>query len=162
RRQVAHRGEIMVEGNVRAARIATARRVEGAVHDAVTRSLYSVGAEPAPYRFRGLEGESFIRDLATASRFSAGENREVDDAVDRFRRFEQWSQDVAFASQTTSSASQIIPPGYKNAVEIALTADRPLASACESAEIANSAPFTVPTATGSTLVDPNRTEASNP
>jgi hypothetical protein len=106
-----------------------AQRVESAVRDAVTRSLYSVTSEPGPYRFTGLQGESLVRDLATTSGWSAGESREVDAAFDRLRKFERWSQDTAalvFAPQTTSTASEVIPPGYRAALTIPLTADWPL------------------------------------
>jgi hypothetical protein len=122
-----------------------------------------VGAEPSPYPFGGsISGPSFIRDLAATSGWSSGESVEIDTAMDRLRRFEMWSADVAFAPQTSSSASQIIPPGYRTVTEIALGTDRPLASACEQLPITSSAPFTSPTVTGDGTVPASRAEGTNP
>lgn len=130
-------------------------------------ALTQVVSEACPsYRFTGMAGASLIRDLATANGFSPAADRERDDASDRLARFSQWSRDVAqkatFAPQSTSTAGEIVPPGYRAAVEIALTADRPLAAACDAGSIDNAAPFFVPRASGDGTVHAARVEGSNP
>lgn len=55
-----------------------------------------------------------------------------------------------------------MPPGYRTAVTVPLTADRPLAVACETAQIQNAAPFTVPVAEGDGTVDASRAEGGQP
>jgi HK97 family phage major capsid protein len=124
----------------------------------VTRSLW-VTYEPPDYRFTGLSGPSFVRDL---SLLRDSGSKEAAEAKERLRRFERWSADVAFAPVTTTSASEILPPGYRQAVTIEMTADRPLAAACENQEIQNAAPFTVPRATGDDTVDAARAEGDQP
>jgi hypothetical protein len=129
------------------------------------RRRISVGTDPPPYRFEGgLQGASFVRDLAMVQGWQSGENAEVDAAIDRLRRFQRWSQDnpIMFAPQTTTSASQIIPPGYRTPITIPMTADRPLASATERLPISNATPFTVPRHTSGGTVDPARAEGSQP
>lgn len=123
-----------------------------------------IGYEPAPYRFTGLMGESFIRDLAAVQGWRSGERVEIDAAMDRLRKFDRWSADhpLMFATQTTTTAAAIIPPGYRNAVSVAMTIDRPLASACANAPIDNAAPFSVPTAGGDGTIHAARAEGSQP
>jgi hypothetical protein len=119
--------------------------------------------EPGPYAFSGpIHNPSFIRDLAAVSGWSSGQAPEIDEAMDRIHRFEQWSETVAFAAQSTSTAAAIVPSGYKDAVSIAMTTDRPLANACETAPLSGSAPFNVPRATGDNTVAPGRVEGANP
>jgi hypothetical protein len=122
-----------------------------------------LGAEASPYRFTGFTGPSFISDLSLVQGWSSGESAEIDEAMERPWRSEKWSEDaVRFAAQSTTTASQIVPPGYRTAVSIAMTIDRPLASACETLPISGSAPFNVPRAGGDGTVQAARAEGSNP
>jgi hypothetical protein len=80
------------------------------------------------------------------------------------RKFSEWSEDnpIMFAPQTTSSASQVFPTGYRNAITIPMTADRPLSNATDVLPIAASNPFTVPRHTSGGTVHAARTEGSQP
>lgn len=121
--------------------------------------LGRVVREAPPYQFQGFSGESLVRDLATAQGWTPHDETNVDAASDRLARFQRWSQDF---QQDTDSASEVVPPGYRQAVTVPRTADRPLASACETASIQNAAPFTVPVAEGDGTVDAARAEGDQP
>ena len=125
-----------------------------------------VGAEAGPYRFSAgtIRDPSFIRDLAAVQGWSSGERPEIDEAMDRLRTFEQWSADSPLSSRRRprSSASAVFPTGYKAAVTIPMTADRPLASATDILPISSSQPFTVPRHTSGGTVHAARTEGSQP
>jgi hypothetical protein len=125
-----------------------------------------VGAEPPPYRFSAgnIRDHSFVRDLAQVQGWSTGERPEIDDAIERLRRFSQWSEDngIQFAPQTTTTASGIIPPRSQNAITITMTADRPLVSATDQLPLLGSSPFTVPRWTSGGTVDPARAEGAQP
>lgn len=126
-----------------------------------------VGAEPPPYRFSAgtIRDPSFVRDLAMVQGWKEGQSREVDEANERLRRFARWSEDnpIMFAPQTTTSASQIFPTGYRTAITIPMTADRPLASSTEMLPINGSNPFTVPRHTsGGTVAPPGPRPLSPP
>lgn len=76
--------------------------------------------------------------------------------------FEQWTQDLAAKfSQDTTTAADLIPPGYRALTSIILDTDRPFWNAARHAQIESSAPFTVPDFSG---VDTNsdHTESSAP
>lgn len=133
------------------------------VSDVVRHALQLQVREPAPhYRFQGMTGHCLIRDMATVEGWGSTESAEADTAADRLRAFSNWSETVAFAPQSTSTASEIVPPGYRAAVTIPLTADRPLALACTTLPIQNAAPFTVPHVIADDTVDAARAEGSNP
>ena len=125
-----------------------------------------VGAEPPVYRFSaGTVGDaSLVRDMAATAGWSTGSNDEIDEAFDRLRKFSQWSQDngLEFAPQSTSTASQIFPTGYRNAITIPMTADRPLSNATDVLPITTSNPFKVPRHTSGGTVHAARTEGSQP
>lgn len=122
-----------------------------------------VGAEPGPYSFQGFSGDSLVRDLAMTSGHSSGYSREVDDALDRLKKFKARVADVSFAPQTTTSASQIIPPGYRPVAPFTLEANRPLYNATSHATITNAAPFSIPRTSSSDAVVPaTRTEGNQP
>jgi hypothetical protein len=135
----------------------------GQSHNEFIRRRVSVGSEPSPYRFSAgtVRDPSLVRDMAATAGWSSGENVEIDEAFDRLRRFSQWSEDnpINFAPQTTSTASQVFPTGYRNAITIPMTADRPLSDVLP---IAASNPFTVPRHTSGGTVHAARTEGSQP
>jgi hypothetical protein len=83
-----------------------------------------VGHEAGPYRFEGFHGDSLISDLVVTQGWSQGDSREVDAAFDRLRKFQQWAADASFAPQTTTTANEIIPPGYQAVAGLTLRADR--------------------------------------
>jgi hypothetical protein len=137
----------------------------GQSHNEFIKRRVMVGREAGPYPFTGpINGPSFIRDLASVQGWSTGEAVEIDEAFDRLRKFEKWSEDnpLAFTTQTTTTASTIFPTGYKTPVNIAMNTDRPLAAACEVVEINSSNPFNVPRATGDNTVHPGRAEGAAP
>lgn len=120
--------------------------------------------EPAVYRFDGT-GPSLVRDA-----WNAGYNKD-EEAEDRLRKFRAQSVDVAtltnslikFAPQTTSTASQIIPPGYRPDLFVPdLFRERPLVRLASQGTIGNAAPFTVPTFTSVTTGSADHTEGTNP
>jgi hypothetical protein len=131
------------------------------------RRKISVGVEPGPYRFDGMRGPSLVRDLVTTYGGQAFNDREADEAHDRLHRFTRWAADgnlapLNFAPQTTTSASQIVPPGYRPDARW-LEADRPLYSACEKGAISGSASFLVArTQTADGVVPASRTEGNQP
>lgn len=113
--------------------------------------------------FQGLQGDSLVRDLAMTSGWVSGDNREVDDAFDRLHKFQAQFADVAFAPQTTTSASAIFPTGYKPVAPFTLEANRPLYNACSHATINNAAPFNIPrTSVSDAVVPASRAEGSQP
>ena len=94
-----------------------------------------------------------------------------DDAIDRIRKFRKQSEDMAssstrsctFAPQTTSTASQVIPPGYRPDLYVAdLFRERPLVNMASQGTIANATPFTVPTFTSVTTGSATHVEGTNP
>jgi hypothetical protein len=138
----------------------------GQSHNEYIKRRVVVGSEPPPYRFSAgnIRDHSFVRDLAQVQGWSTGERPEIDEAIERLRRFSQWSEDnpLMFAPQTTTTASAIIPPRSQNAINITMTADRPLVSATDQLPLLGSSPFSVPRWTSGGTVDPARAEGAQP
>jgi HK97 family phage prohead protease len=134
---------------------------------AVRASRFAVTREAPIYSFNGL-GHSLVRDAWYAAR-----ERE-DEAIERLRKYRQQTEEVAklaqsamfsqnFAPQTTSTASQIIPPGYRPDLYVPeLLRGRPLVGLASRGTIANATPFTVPTFTSSTGATADHVEGTNP
>jgi len=132
----------------------------------VRAARYTVTREDPIYRFNGL-GHSLVRDAWYATR------ERDDDAIDRLRKYRQQTEDVAkltnqrlsaqFTPQSTATASQIVPPGYRPDLYVPqLQQGRPLVSAASQGTIGNATPFVVPvfsTATGATA---DHVEGTNP
>lgn len=131
----------------------------------VRAARYSVTREEPVYRFNGL-GHSLVRDAWYAAR------ERDDDAIERLRRFRLQTEEVAtlvnesgpaFAPQTTSTASNIVPPGYRPELYVPqLQQERPIVSAASQGVIANATPFTVPTFTTATSASADHVEGTNP
>jgi HK97 family phage prohead protease/HK97 family phage major capsid protein len=120
--------------------------------------------EPSIYRFDG-SGPSLVQDAWNAAR------NQDEDAIHRIRKFRQQSEDVAalvktsiaFAPQTTSTAAQVVPPGYRPDLYVAdLFRERPLVNLVSNGTINNAAPFTVPTFTSVTTGSATHVEGTNP
>lgn len=120
--------------------------------------------EPSVYRFDG-SGPSLARDAWYAIR------ERDDDALERIRKFRKQSEDVAqlvhsqlaFAPQTTSTASSVIPPGYRPDLYVGdLFRERPLVNLASQGTISNATPFTVPTFTSVTTGSADHVEGTNP
>ena len=133
--------------------------------ETVRAARYSTLREPPVYSFDG-RGESLVRDAWRAVR-----DRD-DDALERIRKFRKQSEDVAqlvhstvvsFAPQTTSTAAQIIPPGYRPDLYVAdLFRSRALVGLASQGAIANATPFTVPVFGSVTLGSADHVEGTNP
>lgn len=131
----------------------------------VRAARYSVTREEPVYRFNGL-GHSLVRDAWYAAR------ERDDDAIERLRRFRLQTEEVAtlvnesgpsFAPQTTTSASNIVPPGYRPELYVPqLQQERPIVSAASQGVIGNATPFTVPTFTTATSASADHVEGTNP
>lgn len=128
-------------------------------------SSLRVAFEPPPYSMSGSysDGPSFVKDLAAVNSRMQDPNLDKDAARRRLKHFEQWTQDLAvkFATVTTTSASDIIPPGYRALASILLDTDRPFWMTARHAEISSSAPFTVPDFSGVGTTD-DHTEGNAP
>ena len=133
----------------------------------VRAARYTVTREEPVYMFNGM-GHSLVRDAWYAAR------ERDDDALERIRKYRLQSEEVAklaasavaqaqFAPQSTSTVSQVIPPGYRPDLYVSeLVRGRPLVNACSRGSIANATPFTVPTFTSSTGVSADHVEGTNP
>lgn len=131
----------------------------------VRASRYQVTREEPVYRFNGL-GHSLVRDAWYAAR------EHDDDAIERLRKYRQQSEEmtklvseriVSFAPQTTSTASQVIPPGYRPDLYVTqLQQGRPLVSGASQGALDNATPFTVPTFTSATGATADHVEGTNP
>lgn len=132
----------------------------------VKAARYTVTREEPVYMFNG-SGESLVRDAWMAA---TGHD---EDAIERLRKYRRQTEEVAtlfnqnfglnFSPQTTSSASQIIPPGYRPELYVPqLQQERPIVSAASNGTIANAAPFTVPVFSSSTSVSADHVEGTNP
>jgi HK97 family phage prohead protease len=131
----------------------------------VKAARYSVTREAPVYRFDGT-GHSLVRDAWYAS------TMKDDDAIDRLRKYKRQTEEVAtlvnentlsFAPQTTTTASQVIPPGYRPELYVPmLQQERPFVSAASNGTIANATPFTVPTFTSVTTGSADHVEGTNP
>lgn len=132
--------------------------------DVIRASRFGTLKEPPVYRFDGT-GPSLVADAQRSIR----DNDE--EATERLRKFRRQSEDVAnlvrstlvFAPQTTSTASQVIPPGYRPDLYVAdLFRERPLIGLASQGTISNAAPFTVPTFGAVTTGSATHTEGTNP
>jgi len=136
----------------------------------VKAARYTVTREEPIYRFDG-SGHSMVRDAWSAA------TAHDEDAIDRLRKYRRQTEEVAtlvhqnfgsvgglqFAPQTTTSASNIIPPGYRPELYVPqLQQERPIVSAASQGTITNAAPFTVPVFGSSTSVSADHVEGTNP
>jgi HK97 family phage major capsid protein len=141
--------------------------------ESVRGARYQVTREAPVYSFDG-RGPSLVRDAWYAQR------EHDDDARDRLRKFSQQTTEVSkivsshvsfqagqavgqFATVTTTTASEIIPPGYRPDLFVPmLEQQRPLVNGCSRGTIANATPFVVPVFGPMTnLTDPH-TEGNAP
>lgn len=138
----------------------------------VRAARFQVTREAPIYTFDGL-GPSLVHDAWYAS-------REHDtDAQERLRRFHVQTNEMQklaakmvtafaaertsaqFTTQTSSNASQIIPPGYRPELFVPLLAHgRPIVSALSMGVISNPAPFVVPTFGTATSMTATQTEGA--
>jgi HK97 family phage prohead protease len=131
----------------------------------VKAARYTVTREEPVYRFDG-SGHSLVRDAWYAA------TAKDDESIDRLRKFKRQSEEVAklvngnilsFAPQTTTTASQIIPPGYRPELYVPqLQQERPYVSALSQGTLSNATPFTVPTFTSVTTGSATHVEGTNP
>lgn len=132
----------------------------------VKAARYTVTREEPVYRFNG-SGESLVRDAWAAA------TAHDEEAIERLRKYRRQTEEVAtlfnanfglnFAPQTTGTASQIIPPGYRPELYVPqLQQERPIVSSASQGTIANAAPFTVPVFGSSTGVSADHVEGTNP
>jgi HK97 family phage prohead protease len=132
--------------------------------ETVRAARYSTLKEPSVYTFDG-RGDSLVRDAWAAAR------DQDEDAIHRLRKFRAQSEDMAevvhhslhFAPQTTTTASSLIPPGYRPDLYVSdLFRERPLVSLASQGTIANATPFTVPKFTSVTTGSATHVEGTNP
>jgi hypothetical protein len=138
----------------------------------VRAARYTVGREAPIYSLDGA-GPCLVRDA-----WHAQMSRD-DDAMERIRKFRQQSEEMAklahaqlhmqraglqgFATSTTASNPQIIPPGYRPDLFIPmLDQGRPFASALSQGVIANATPFVVPVFVSATGATAAHVEGNNP
>jgi HK97 family phage prohead protease len=133
----------------------------------VRAARYVVTREDPVYKFNGL-GHSLVRDAW----YSAREHDH--DATERLRKYRMQTEDVAklandriagahFTPQSTSTASQIIPPGYRPDLYVPqLQQGRPLVSAASQGTISNATPFVVPVFGSATSATADHVEGTNP
>ena len=132
----------------------------------VKAARYTVTREEPVYRFDGT-GHSLVRDA-----WYAATQRE-DDSIDRLRKYRLQTEEVAkmfsqnysldFTPQSTSTASQVIPPGYRPELYVPqLQQQRPFVSASSQGLLSNATPFTVPTFTSVTTGSATHVEGTNP
>lgn len=138
----------------------------------VRAARFTVTREAPVYTFDGA-GPSMVRDAWYAQR------EHDSDAQERIRRFHQQSaeiqklaathvafqagQKMQFATVTTGTASQIIPPGYRPDLFVPqLAQDRPLVNALSRGTIANATPFVVPIFGSATAMTGDHTEGLPP
>ncbi len=132
--------------------------------ETVRAARYATLKEPSVYTFDG-RGDSLVRDA-----WAAGRDQD-EDAISRLRKFRRQSEDMAevvhhtlnFAPQTTSTASSIIPPGYRPDLYVSdLFRERPLVGLASQGTIANATPFTVPKFSSVTTGSATHVEGTNP
>lgn len=133
----------------------------------VRAARYQVTREAPVYSFNGL-GHSLVRDAWYAAR------EKDDDAIERLRKYRKQTEEMAtlasqftagqrFAPSTTTSAADIIPPGYRPDLYVPeLMQGRPLVSLCSNGTIANATPFLVPKFGTSTGATADHVEGTNP
>jgi hypothetical protein len=115
--------------------------------------------ESSPYRFQG-DGPSLVADA-----WHATVDRDPD-AQARLQRFRSWTSDVAGRLDldlvSTTSASELVPPGYRQVGLLAADADRPLVAAAEREPIADATPFVVPRVDTDTVDDHDEGQSPTP
>jgi HK97 family phage major capsid protein len=139
----------------------------------VRASRFTVTREAPVYSLDGA-GDSLVRDAWYAAREHDHE------ALERLRKFRLQSEDVAklarqalrfnqsggttqFATVTTGTASQVIPPGYRPDLFVPmLSQGRPMVSACSQGTISNATPFVVPVFGSVTGASADHAEGVNP
>lgn len=133
----------------------------------VRAARFQVTREEPVYAFNGM-GHSLVRDAWYSV-------RERDhDALERIRKYRLQSEEVAklaahqvamqaFATSTTGTSGQIIPPGYRPDLYVPqLQQGRPLVSMTSQGVIANATPFTVPVFTSVSGATGDHVEGTNP
>jgi HK97 family phage major capsid protein len=133
----------------------------------VRAARFQVTREEPVYAFNGM-GHSLVRDAWYSV-------RERDhDALERIRKYRLQSEEVAklaahevamraFATSTTGTSGQIIPPGYRPDLYVPqLQQGRPLVAMTSQGVIANATPFTVPVFTSVTGATGDHVEGTNP
>lgn len=133
----------------------------------VRAARYTVTREAPIYTFNGL-GDSLVRDA-----WYAGRERDSD-AIERLRKYRVQQGEMAklaaqlmaaqaFTPQSTSSASEIIPPGYRPDLYVPeLMKGRPFVGACSRGTIANATPFLVPVFESASGASADHVEGTNP
>lgn len=135
----------------------------------VRAARFHVTREEPVYTFNGL-GHSLVRD--------AWYHKHDDAAQERLRRYRAQTEEMGtlaaqhagvrfsnlqFQSADTSSASEIIPPGYRPDLYVPeLMQGRPLVGLASRGTIANATPFTVPQFGSSSGASGDHTEGTNP
>lgn len=135
----------------------------------VRAARFTTLTEPPVYRFDGSGQYSLVKDAWKAINDKG--TPAGDEAIDRIRKFRMQSEDMAevvggylrFAPQTTSTASQIIPPGYRPDLYVTeLDKGRPMIAGASHGSLSDATPFTVPTFTSSTTASADHVEGTNP
>lgn len=133
----------------------------------VRASRFTVTREAPVYSFNGL-GHSLVKDA-----WYAGREQDAD-AIDRLRKYRKQQDEMAklaaqftagqsFAPQSTSTASEVIPPGYRPDLYVPeLMQGRPLVGLCSRGTIGNATPFLVPVFEASEDATGDHTEGTNP
>lgn len=144
----------------------------GGKPEPVNAARYSINRDDPVYRFDG-RGESMIRDAWYAQR------EQDEDAIERLRNFRvqqteleklvvdhiafEAANRLQFATVTTTTAADVIPPGYRPDLFVPeLNQGRPLAGLLSRGSISNATPFTVPTFVSATGVTADHAEGSPP
>jgi len=135
--------------------------------ESVRAARWEVTREAPVYSLNGA-GHSMVRDA-----WYAGREKEPD-AIERLRKYRSQTEEVAklaaiqvanasFATSTTGTSGQIIPPGYRPDLFVPqLQQGRPLVGMCSQGTIANATPFTVPVFTSITTGSADHVEGTNP
>lgn len=133
----------------------------------VRAARFHVTREEPVYRFDGT-GHSLVRDAWYAAR------ERDDEAAERIRRYRVQQNEMAklaghyastlqFAAQSTGTAPEIIPPGYRPDLYVPeLIRGRPLVGLCSRGTISNATPFVVPKFVSSTNATADHVEGTNP
>lgn len=118
-------------------RDATRRLYSGAADELRRQGRAAADAQGSPYSFDGRGEYSFVRDLAT----QAGDP----EAAARLATYGRLRSKgtVSFDTVTTSSAAEVIPPGYRP-IPASTPVAAPLTAAAERVTIADATPFAVP------------------
>lgn len=136
----------------------------------VRAARYSVTREEPVYRFDG-SGDSLVRDAWKAV-VEKGTDAGAD-AQDRIRKYRMQQEELVqlanagfsqnFTPQSTSTASQIIPPGYRPDLYIPdVTKGRPIISLAANGALQNATPFTVPVFGSVSGATADHVEGTNP